>query len=432
MNSPRKIINPFHTLLLCGILLIPFMSLPVMPSDYRPVSVFLLVPISILIYLRRLINLGLTKDVLVLSLFFLFAMVQSLILQPFTVSLRAIMPLFFGFFSYVGMSYYFQKNRVINTFNHLIKIFILIAIIGIIEALAMREIIPFYLKEFIGEVFSGKVSSRIQLVSMEGSWAAKIIIFSIPIYIFLYCLKERFHISFYILIILFLLIFSLEGFAILGLAFLFRFFPVLIKVITFRYKFKYYLFTLLSILTISIIMQNVLSNQSGYQIQRLYKFADANSFLTILSLDDSTFIRAVYPYIGFLIFWENPFGVGLGGYAECFNYYIKTIPVQHSHFSEVVGDIITISADPKNLYSKIASETGIVGIGFFISFLILQLKYLRYNIVTLPKYKLFFLTNFLLGLTCVIQFGSFAYLPFWFAFAINSAIYYKIRKGFAL
>ena len=101
------------------------MSLPVMPSDYRPVSIFFLVPISIYIYFSRLVNFGLTKDVLVLSLFFLFAIVQSLILQPFTVSLRAIMPLLFGFFSYVGISYYFQKNIVINTFNHLTKILII-------------------------------------------------------------------------------------------------------------------------------------------------------------------------------------------------------------------------------------------------------------------------------------------------------------------
>jgi hypothetical protein len=340
--------------------------------------------------------------------------------------------LLFGFFSYVGISYYFQKNRVINTFNHLIKIFTIIAIIGVVEVLSMRDILPFYFKEFIGEVFSGKVSSRLQLVSMEGSWAAKIIIFSIPIYIFQYCLHGRFHISFYILLVLFFLIFSLVGFAILVVAFIFRFFPVLMKTITLRYKFKYYLYLFLSILTIFIIIQNVLTNQQGYQIERLYQFANANSFLTILSLDDSTFIRVVYPYLGFVIFWDNPLGVGLGGYAEHFNYYIKTIPIQFSNFPEVVGDIITKTADPKNLYSKIVSETGLIGIGFFISFLILQLNYLRYNIVALPKYKLFFLANFLLGLACVIQFGSFAYLPFWFAFAINSAIYYKIRKGFTL
>ena len=430
--SLKKINNPLHTLILCGILLIPFMSLPVMPSDYRPVSVFFLVPISIYIYFSRLVNFGLTKDVLVLSLFFLFAIVQSLILQSFTVSLRAIMPLLFGFFSYVGISYYFQKNRVINTFNHLTKIFSIIAIIGIVEVLSMREILPFYFKEFIGEVFSAKVSSRLQLVSMEGSWAAKIIIFSIPIFIFQYCLNGKFHMSFYILLILFFLIFSIEGFAILVTAFIFRFFPVLIKTMTFRYKFKYYLFTFFSFLAISTIIQNVLSNQQGYQIDRLYQFVNANSFLTILSLDASTFIRVVYPYIGFLIFWDNPLGVGLGGYAENFNYYIKKIPVQYSSFEEVVGDIITKTADPKNLYSKIASEIGIVGIVLFISFLLLQLKYLRYNIISLPKYKLFFMSNFLLGLTCVIQFGSFAYLPFWFAFGINSAIYFKVRKGFDL
>ena len=99
----------------------------------------------------------------------------------------------------------------------------------------------------------------------------------------------------------------------------------------------------------------------------MYAFLDAKSFLQVLSLDASTFIRFVYPTIGFLIFWDNPFGVGLGGYAESFNSYIKTIPVNYSHFNEVIGDIKTISADPKNLYSKIASETGIIGIVFFLS-----------------------------------------------------------------
>ncbi len=432
MNLSRKIYNPLHTLLLCGILLIPFMSLPVMPSDYRPISIFLIVPISIFIYVKYLDSLKLQADILLLSFFVLFAVVHSLILQPFTTSIRGVLPLFFGFFSYVGINYYFQRTRIITIFNKLTKLFVFIAILGIIEFLAMKNLIPYSIKSFIGEIFSGKVSSRIQLTTMEGSWAAKVIIFSIPIYVYHYCNRGYFYISFYILLVLFLLTFSLEGFAIVGLAFMFRFLPVLFKMITFRYKLKYYLYLLIFIIATFFIIQYVLSNYSGYVIDRIYKFLNANSLLAILSLDASTFIRVVYPYIGFLILWDNPCGVGLGGYAETFNSYIKNIPVEYSNFQEVIGDIRTISADPKNLYSKIASETGIVGVLFVISFLFLQFRYLSYSIKCLPKYKLFFLTNFLLGLTCVIQFSSFAYLPFWFAFALNSAIYFKLRKGLSI
>jgi len=429
MKLSPKIINPLHTLLLCGILLIPFMSLPVMPSDYRPISIFFIVPVSIFIYIKYLISLKVKKDILILSFFVFFAVVHSLILQPLTTSLRAIVPLLCGFFSYIGINYYFQRTRVITIFNKLTILFAFIAIVGIIEVLAMKNLIPYSIKSFIGEIFSGKVSGRIQLITMEGSWAAKIIIFAIPIYVYHYCNKGYFYVSFYILLLLFLLIFSLEGFAIIGAALMFRFFPILFNTITFKYKLKYYLYLLLFIIVTFLIIQSVLSNQSGYAIERIYKFLDANSFSKILSLDDSTFIRVIYPYIGFLIFWDNPFGVGLGGYAESFNSYIKTIPVEYSHFPEVMGDIRSLSADPKNLYSKIFSEIGIIGVIFVICFLFLQLRYLKYNINYLPKYKLFFFTNFLLGLTCVIQFGSFAYLPFWFAFAVNSGIYFRFRKG---
>ena len=431
MKSSLKI-NPLHTLLLCGILSIPFMSLPVMPSDYRPISVFFFFPVSIFIYYKYLSRLEMKKDILVLSFFVLFSILHSIFLQPLTTSLRAIVPLVLGFFSYVGMNYYFQRNKVSKIFNKLITLFVFIAILGVIEILSMKNIIPYSIKQFIGEVFSGKVSGRMQLITMEGSWAAKVIIFSIPIYVYHYCQNGYFYMSFYILLILFVLIFSLEGFAILGVALLFRFFPVLFKLIAFKYKLKHYLYVSLILVISFFLMQFILRSQSGYHISRLYTFLDSKSFLEVLSLDASTFIRVVYPTIGFLIFWDNPFGVGLGGYAESFNSYIKTIPVNYSHFNEVIGDIKTISADPKNLYSKIASETGIIGIVFFLSFLLLQLKYLRCNIIYLPRYKLFFLTNFLLGITCVIQFGSFGYLPFWFAFAVNSAIYFRYRKGLTI
>jgi len=429
MNSSSKINNPLHTMLLCGILLIPFMSLPVMPSDYRPISVFFLFPVSVFVYLKYIARSKVKKDILILSLFVLFSVVHSLILQPFLTSLRAIVPLLLGFFSYIGINYYFQRTKVITVFNKLTKLFVFIAILGIIEILAMKNLIPYSIKLFIGEVFSGKVSSRIQLITMEGSWAAKIIIFSIPIYVYHYCKNGYFYLSFYILFLLFLLIFSLEGFAILGFALMFRFFPVLIKLLFFKYRLKYYLYGLISVMIIPLLILLVLNTESGYQISRLYKFVDAQSFSKILSLDGSTFIRIVYPALGFFIFWNNPFGVGLGGYAESFNSHISTISIKYSHFEEVVGDIKTVSADPKNLYSKIFSETGIIGVLLFMSFLFLQLRYLKYNINYLPKYKLFFLANFFLAITCVIQFGSFAYLPFWFAFALNSAVYFKFRKG---
>jgi hypothetical protein len=429
--------NIANKIVLIGLILIPFMSLPVMPSDYRPISIFFFLPIGMLLMMQYFANFRVQKDIFVITLFLMFCIFHSMILVgDITLSMRALIPLFIGVISYVAMKFYIQKYGIDYLFSKYLYLFYFIAILGIIEILSMYGVLPYIFKQLIGEIFSTKVSSRIQLITMEGSWAAKIIIFSIPIYIYHYLKNGYFHKSFFILMIIFLFIFSLEGFAIvlsaILLYFMYKFIPITVKFLSFKYKIKYYLYLLLFIFGSFIIIQFVLSTQTGYAVSRIYKFLDADSFMTILSLDGSTFIRVIYPYIGFLIFWDNPIGVGLGGYAEAFNSYINNIPINYSKFGEVMGDIATVSADPKNLYSKIMSETGIVGIWIFLSFIFLQLKYLRFNIKNLPQYKLFFISNILLGITCVIQFGSFAYLAFWFAFALNSAIYYRLKRGYTI
>ena len=429
--------NIANKIVFIGLILIPFMSLPVMPSDYRPISVFFFLPIGMLLMMQYFANFRVQKDIFVLLLFFIFSVFHSIILVgDVTLSIRALIPLFIGLISYVAIKFYIQKHGIDYLFSKYLYLFYLIAILGIVEILSIYGILPYIFKQLIGEIFSTKVSSRIQLITMEGSWAAKIIIFSIPIYLYNYFKNGYFHKSFFILMIIFLLTFSLEGFAIILFALsvyvMYKFIPIIAKILSFKYNIKYYLYLTIFAIGSFIIIQFVLSTQSGYSISRIYKFLDADSFITILGLDGSTFIRIIYPYIGFLIFLNHPFGVGLGGYAEIFNHYINMIPIDYSNFGEVMDDIATVSADPKNLYSKLLSETGIIGLLLFLFFIFLQFKYLRFNIKNFPKYKIFYITNILLGLTSVVQFGSFAYLPFWFAFAVNSGIYYRIKKGYSL
>ncbi|AEA34637.1 hypothetical protein [Hippea maritima] len=430
MNEILKKSNSLNVILLFGLLLVPFMSLPVMPSDYRPISIFFLVPFSFLITLKYLIRLKISKDIFYLLLFLVFVSIQSvLLLDNIFLSLRYIAPVFLGIFSYIAIRYFFIKNNIEKVFDKFFVLYILIAVIGFVEILSMKGLLPHSLKDIIGIVFSGKVSSRIQLISSEGSWASKIIIFSIPIYLYYYCKNGYFNKSFYVLLLLFVMIFSLEGFAIVATAFMlylsYDFFHIFKKLITFRYKLKYYFILVISIVILSILINIILSTNTGYAINRIYKFLDATSLWELLSLDGSTFIRVIYPYIGFEIFVDHPFGVGLGGYAQYFNHYINLIPVDYSKFNEVVGDIATVSADPKSLYAKIFSETGIIGIGLLFLFFKQQIKYLKYNIKINPKFKLYFIYNLAFAFASVIQFGSFAYLPFWFAFALNSAFYTK-------
>jgi hypothetical protein len=424
-------------ILLIGFILIPFMSLPVMPSNYRPISIYFFLPIGILLLIKYIKKLLIPKDIFILLIFSIFCTFQSIILvENVVLSFRDLIPLFTGFISYIAMKFYIQQHGIDYLFSKYLYLFYIIAIIGIIEILSIYGVLPYTFKQIIGEIFSTKISSRIQLITMEGSWAAKVIIFTVPIYLYHYINNGHFPVSFFVLMIIFLFIFSLEGILIILSAVLiyviYRFIPIAAKILLFKYKIKYYIYIATIIIISFFVIQFVLSTQSGYAISRIYKFIDANSFMAILGLDASTFIRVIYPYIGFLIFLDNPMGVGLGGYAESFNFYINTIPIDYLKFNEVVGDIATVSADPKNLYSKILSETGIVGSLIFLYFILLQIRFLRSNIKKFPHYKMFFISNFLLGLTCVIQFGSFAYLPFWFAFAVNSGIYFRTREYYSL
>ncbi len=432
-----------NSLTLLGILLIPFMSFPIMPTNYRPISVFFLFITGVVYFYTYLLKLKISKDVLILSIFVIFSTIHSFFLVELSQSLRALFPLWLGFFSYVAMLQFLKNTNIEKVFRFFLKLYIFIILISIIEILSMKGVLPFELKQLIGTIFSGHVNKRIQLITSEASWAAKIIIFVIPIYFYFYNKYGKIYKSFFILLIIFIFLFSLEGFLIIMCSILlyaiFDFKHIFRKLIYFYKKYSLSLRNIkiitslfMLIILFGIVLNVILSTEQNYAISRVYKIIEnfnINSLLFIISLDESTFIRAIYPYIGLLIFFHHPLGIGLGGYPEYFNFYINQLPINFSSFKEVSGDIETVSADPKNLYSKILSETGIIGSFLFLVFLTLHIKYLSFIKRMNPNFRLFFISNFLLGICGVLQFGSLAYLPFWFSLAINGAIFYKLKRG---
>lgn len=409
-------------LLLIGILVIPFTHLPVMPSFYRPVSVyFFLFGYFFLGHFRK----SLTFEELILYVFFFYVSFLSIILLFFSSLelsgvIRNIVPIIVGIVSYVSVKKYFRCFSVDNAIRWMYYVFLFALIIGLIEILVITGILPFFIKAKIGLLFTTKVSSRLQLLSSEPAWASKIVLFFLPFLFYLFNkTKEK---KFLVVLLLFLveLIFMYSFHAILilllflGLYFIFK-----LDFRTLNYK-KIALITVAVVLTVFLFLKFAGLNQ--YFSKRLEKVKQIENIGDVVYWDESTFIRLGYPYMGIEMFFDNPLGLGMGGYAIHFEEYLIEMTDDYENYPEVVNDLESKSADPKSLYVKLLSETGILGTLFFLLFLLYHFWLFSKHKTQLPlEIKELLYQNLIMAVVLMIQTGTFAFVPFWFILALNSS-----------
>jgi hypothetical protein len=241
-------------------------------------------------------------------------------------------------------------------------------------------ILPQEVKIWIGYIFSGEVSGRIQLVTSEPAWASKIIIFVLPVYLYLYQKYGRKKYLYAFLLSLLLLIFT---FSILGY-FIFLFSALLF--IIFKKKeikiskslIKRFSFLILAfIISFSIIKRSTNIDSNNYFSNRLTKISTIENLSTFMFIDNSVFIRTSYPLIGFLIFWDHPLGVGMGQSGYYFHEYISKFNHDYQSSPEIIQDLETNSAEPKSFYSKLLAEHGILSGVFMWFFLIFSFSSLK-------------------------------------------------------
>ena len=405
---------------LLAIFLVPFISLPVLPSIYRPVSLYFLLVPAIAFILNR--NMLMIKQDFLLLMFCLFVAVYGGAVaallggMDYWLYMKEMIALAIGLVIYFGFRFIL--------YNYGLQWFLLISnasykfllLVGIIEVLAVLGVIPYSIKEFMNMAFSGKEHDRIQFTTMEASWGARVFLFSFVIYLYSsYQDKYRFiHISLGIFLLLFT--FSISVFGFLALAVIIYF--------IYRYKIKglIYIFLLSFVFYLILpLMLDLFSNLGigGYYLSRISALIDGDFYQLsdMLLYDQSIFIRIGYPILSLYVYSDNLAGIGIGQYNQYFNeYLVDFYGASVLQFPEVFGDVYENEGDARSLLLKILVETSLIGFSIFLFTLYTAFK--RRHVDELDNFKVFFI---ILTISSSITIGSWAYLYFWIGLAILPA-----------
>lgn len=418
---------------LLGIFSMPLMSVPIMPSDYRPLScVFFLFPG--LFYIARIMLGGRSSSTDWWLIGFLFcATAQALVMTGFmglgiVAALKGITPIILGVCAYFAM-----KNTIAGardaSMGILVRSIGFVLIVGLIEVLAIVHVVPMAVKEVMGLAFSGISNARLQLTTQEASWAVRILMFSAPVLLYQYKITHKviYKYALLLLAVLFVFAFSLDGIS--AALFAWVMYMVLARKLVLRTVLKA-LFFLTALVALFYFVLQWLEKFDGnlYYIARIAGYFNLENFSAtdVAFLDGSTFIRVFYPIIAFKIFLAHPLGVGAGNFPVYFNNLIsKDYADAMSLVDEVAVNFYELSGSPKSLYARLAAENGLISGPFFVVFVLKQLRMVRRVYDEAPRDALASLNLqlFCVGLASVFQFASFAYVFMWFAFALNSCLY---------
>ena len=403
-----------------AVFLIPFISLPVMPSVYRPISAYFLILPSV-IFMLGYKKFDTFQD-RVVALFVFYTLIYGFIAGYFSydfifsgyvTELAAVM---IGMLAYIGFRYVFSEFGLEWFFRVSSFSYKFVVVIGFLEVLSLVGILPYGLKELINIAFSGKTHGRIQLTTMEAAWGARVLLFLFVVYLYSKFdagLKRIFFLSCGIL--LFLSTFSVAMMSYLALGLLFYLLMV--------YKFKgliylivLSLFAYLSLVGLLMVVETF--DLGGYHLNRIEAllYGDFYQLKDMLYYDQSIFIRIGYPVLAVYVYMDNLFGVGLGQYSTYFSDYLMDLfGGSVLAFPEVFGDVYDNDGDPRSLPAKVLSELSIIGLIFY--FYIFYVAYSR-RCREYDSFKtLFICLAFASGFTI----GTWAYMYVWMALAMMPA-----------
>jgi O-antigen ligase len=161
----------------------------------------------------------------------------------------------------------------------------------------------------------------------------------------------------------------------------------------------------LAVLIIAILLVFYFAMSSYSYFINIFNFEEEQSLFEYI-VDISFGPRAGYAISAYEVFEENPIlGVGLGASGlhmyDHFPDWLKTFTLEVEHFFDPNYSVIP---NPKNLYIKLLSETGLIGFWLFISFQIAVLGQTLKLIKNTDQY---------------IQMVGFAGILFWFLISIR-------------
>lgn len=412
-----------------GIVMIPFDSVPgIFPSVYRPISLILLIVVFPFVLIMKTFSKQISKINLLLFAFYIVTVLSSFLFSQYKYNdlsgfIDYSLTLTMGMIAFYSFDYYLSVNRrrfndnegyIDWIFELIANVYIFVLIIGIFEILILLGILPMEIKNTFASFITGRTTIRIQLTSGETSWASMQMAFIIPIYFYLMKKKPKYKKYFYLSTLIFLMMFSMQGYLIIILGL------ILYLIIEKKYHklFKYFSYFLLMITTFIILwkLYEMLMEEKVYYLSRIDSLLNIHDLKDILYLDGSVFIRTAFPYIGLLVFKENfIFGVGGGNFRFELGHYIATYFPSGLVYTEVQDAITNNIGNTKNMFSRLLSETGIIGTSNYLLFIyMLYIRIKKSILFNKDVVKILFI----MMITVYFQFDSFAYLHIWLVFAI--------------
>lgn len=255
-------------------------------------------------------------------------------------------------------------------------------------------------------------ASRIQFFSGEPSMGVRTIVFFMSMYTFILNKKIPHPFWFIVLILIFL---SGSTFGILFMI-LFGLFYLILKSSLKTILKNLLVFLLIPTITYFIIplFLDYLSPYAQNKINIVYRLIssfDSETLVLIAAKDGSFFLRVFNPIIGFLVFLNNPFGVG----GENFKFeYIATIneyfpfALNHNTVQKVLFQASEIT--PKSLIFKILAEFGLFG------FWMILFTFKKLQKIIKDNPDLFSLFIFIITLS--INYDSYVYIPLIFTLSL--------------
>ncbi len=410
-----------------GLFLLPYDGLPVMPTHYRPVSVyFFCIATALFILGDWKAKIIVDKSLRYLLNFFIYSAIIGIATSffygnPIVNAVDHYAAFVMGFFAYVGVSLYLYRFSsdllIMDTLTDILAYAYTIPIIVcVIEMLAIYTPFPMSVKLFLNGVFGGWQLNRICGTSTETSWMALHLLTILPVLYYRGWYKQEFFrkVLFVMATIAFVCCFSLTGFLILAIAGIaYCLIRAYVEKQLATALFKFFGFSLILLFAWNLISYAASQMESSYFTARILNFSTSFSFRDLLFLDGSVFVRVGFPIIALQIFFDHPlFGTGAGSFAYMFKDYLLNNFREALEYKEVLYYFTTGTSAYATIYAKVFSEFGLVG----------GLLWLRFYLHAATN-KLASLNSVFIFWTAVLlaipfQQGSYAYLPMCVGLAI--------------
>jgi len=415
---------------LLAIALLPIFKMSIVPVSYSPPTLIPAALLGLIFFLNSRGRIERT-DVATICFVLYVVLISFILLGVKNIGvervLRGVLPVLAGMASFLGFRYYFRFASIDRYFGVLRSVLKIVLAYGVFEVVALYTGIGGVFRDALALALSGNAGSRVQLFTSEASWASLYLVFAFPL------LSRMSWIYRGMWVLLFAATFSLYGFATLVIGLIgYRLLmgrsvtKTIIQVVVIGAG------TLLVVYAVKLVVANLASSGDlPYYLTRIIKLDEASTVETSLleSLDGSVFVRIMYPVYAILVSLSYPLGMGAALYPYGFNEAMSWLPLNHVAYSnfEIMGDISSISADPRNLYVSIYVMGGLVGLAYLI--FMLNRVYRDFSLIKRfgsPTERLVVLQLILMGAAC-LQFGSFAFVLLWIPLAAVLSIAKGIR-----